>query len=82
MSKLTNVFYLTLVTWDLFVIWRLVFKIFAKSGRRDSNPQPHAPKARALASCATPRMRRSITSGFSEYNIDFFVIGDADRYVC
>jgi len=27
-------------------------------------------------------MRRSITSGFSEYNIDFFVIGDADRYVC
>ena len=25
------------------------------SGSRDSNPGPHAPKACALASCATPR---------------------------
>ena len=25
------------------------------SGSRDSNPGPHAPKARTLASCATPR---------------------------
>ena len=31
------------------------FKVFKWSGTRDSNSQPHAPKACALANCASPR---------------------------
>src|SRR5437763_7642901 len=31
-----------------------------ESGRRDSNPRPPAPKAGALPSCATPRVRRRL----------------------
>ena len=39
------------------------------SGRRDLNPRPSAPKADALANCATPRHRKAdllllLTSGF------------------
>ncbi len=30
-----------------------------KSGRRDSNSRPSAPKADALASCATPRTKKT-----------------------
>src|SRR5688500_11456457 len=37
-----------------------------KSGRRDSNPRPRAPKARALPGCATPRLCSDSTSRYGE----------------